>query len=463
MRTGIFGVFGMLIVSVFWMLPVFTACDGGTCRRTNGGVETCDGVDNDCDGRVDEDPETLCALAHASAACEAGACRITVCEDGFVDADGRVATGCELSAMCVPDEPLDRRPAAPWNPCPAPEALSEAHTVTALDRVDQYFGAEDRRTVDATALLPEVSCWQQIFMEIRLECPASGRCDAWDRTASVALLADPGDPEGGMVELARYITPYGMGMCTLVDVTDFASLLRGTVMLRSFVDTWVGPGSPYGDGWRVSVRFHFIAGTPVLGVPRVINVFSRRAVELGNPDNPVDVQLPPFFLDAVSGDPENGAPLPPRLVKVRLLATGHGQGNALNCGEFCRIAPTVAVNGSRHALNNWRYDCATNPVSDQQGTWTYGRQGWCPGALVTVLDVDVTGDLQSGTANEIAWDFPLSSGEPYVNSCRPGAGVEQDGVEICEECTYGSNRCAYDGGAHTSPMELVSAQVFLYP
>lgn len=460
MRANLFSVLLPLLFLCCGLL--LSSCSGESCKKTNGGIETCDGIDNDCDGRVDEDPESLCSLPHASSVCEEGFCRILACEDGFSDADGRLITGCEIPTMCIADEPLQRRDAAPWNTCPAPGELAQALTVTAMEREDQYFGAEDRRTVDATALLPEESCWQQIFMEIQLECPASGRCDAWDRTASVALVTDAQDPDGGLMELARYITPYGVGMCTLVDVTAFASLLRGEVRLRSFVDTWVGPGNPYGDGWRVSVRFHFIAGTPVLGVPRVINLLARRNVELGNPENPIPAQLPPFYLETAAGDPENGAPRPPRLVRLRLLATGHGQGNALNCGEFCRIAPTASVNGSTHVMDNWRYDCAANPVNGQQGTWTYSRQGWCPGALVTALDTDITADLTTGSATEILLDFPLSSSETYVNSCRPGAGIEQDGVEICENCTYGSNACAYDGGAHTAPLELVSAQVFLY-
>ncbi|MFH1835804.1 MAG: glycoside hydrolase domain-containing protein [Methanobacteriota archaeon] len=40
------------ITSIFGEIP--EDCMGTTCTPTNGGVETCDGLDNDCDGQVDE-------------------------------------------------------------------------------------------------------------------------------------------------------------------------------------------------------------------------------------------------------------------------------------------------------------------------------------------------------------------------------------------------------------------------
>lgn len=55
------------------------------------GAETCDNVDDDCDGRVDE--MATCDLANATARCEAGACIVTGCVTGFLDCTSE--PGCE--------------------------------------------------------------------------------------------------------------------------------------------------------------------------------------------------------------------------------------------------------------------------------------------------------------------------------------------------------------------------------
>jgi hypothetical protein len=80
------------------------------CAETNGGVEICDEIDNNCDGRRDEGFDlntvercggcnTRCELSHATAVCtEVGTefrCRIDECEDGFHNADDLDSTGCE--------------------------------------------------------------------------------------------------------------------------------------------------------------------------------------------------------------------------------------------------------------------------------------------------------------------------------------------------------------------------------
>ncbi len=69
-------------------------------------VEICNGLDDDCDGRTDEDFDfatdpsncgtcgTSCSLAGVIPTCIGGACQI-VCQDGWMDCDGNADNGCE--------------------------------------------------------------------------------------------------------------------------------------------------------------------------------------------------------------------------------------------------------------------------------------------------------------------------------------------------------------------------------
>jgi hypothetical protein len=84
------------------------------CVTTNGGVEACDRVDNDCDGGADEgiDLETdvlncgRCGNGCAGpprreVSCGDGRCQVGACISGWYDVDGRDDNGCEYA--CTPD------------------------------------------------------------------------------------------------------------------------------------------------------------------------------------------------------------------------------------------------------------------------------------------------------------------------------------------------------------------------
>ncbi len=81
-------------------------CDDQGLFCDLGGLDSCNGLDDDCDALVDEDGHRACATALANVAaaeCVAGQCENLRCEEGYRDADNQVRTGCETRA-CRYDE-----------------------------------------------------------------------------------------------------------------------------------------------------------------------------------------------------------------------------------------------------------------------------------------------------------------------------------------------------------------------
>ena len=84
--------------------------NGCECEPTNGGVELCDGVDNDCNGIVDDGFDLMsdlsncggcnrpCYVPFAATSCDMGVCNQGACLPNFYDVDPAVA-GCETYCM----------------------------------------------------------------------------------------------------------------------------------------------------------------------------------------------------------------------------------------------------------------------------------------------------------------------------------------------------------------------------
>jgi len=72
-------------------------CDDSDAGRNPGLAERCDGVDQDCDGVVDDGASAECVRPSTYAACLAGRCVVVGCGLGADDCDGDASTGCETA------------------------------------------------------------------------------------------------------------------------------------------------------------------------------------------------------------------------------------------------------------------------------------------------------------------------------------------------------------------------------
>jgi hypothetical protein len=289
---------------------------------------------------------------------------------------------------------------------------------------------------EVTVTFPE-GLYAKATLHVELGCP-NNRCDWWDRLATIGMVI-PGGADGGadqVIELGRYVTPYRVGGAWTIDLTDLMPLLHGERTIRAHIGTWVSAGSSSGDGWLLTSRVEMVGGVPD-PEPLKVSPLAWRDVLIGDPAQPISASLPTAGV-AMTGVSR---------LKVRVLVTGHGQGNRDNCAEFCGLDHTLLVDGQPAATRNiWRDDCAANPVKTQKGTWQLERAGWCPGADVRPWTIDLGARPESFTL-----DYAIDS---YINSCRP------DSCDLIQ-CALGTG-CAYDGGNHTPPNYALSAVVIGY-
>jgi len=88
---------------------------GGGAGVSCTGEEMCDGLDNDCNGLVDDGTANdVCRfqLVNAESVCARGFCVLTTCLPGFTNCDGNPGNGCET--------PINMLPCGQCNGCDAP-------------------------------------------------------------------------------------------------------------------------------------------------------------------------------------------------------------------------------------------------------------------------------------------------------------------------------------------------------
>ncbi|HVK40068.1 MAG TPA: peptide-N-glycosidase F-related protein [Candidatus Kapabacteria bacterium] len=272
-------------------------------------------------------------------------------------------------------------------------------TVNVPMRVVYYGDPLDAwRATDSTIVWP-AGYWNYIYGA------AGARLDSvWVTADSILRVTsrdvyvrfDVVDP----VEIGRFITPYGKWFRAgrefdwVYDVTDYASLLRDSVEIRTFYDGW-SQGSIY------TLDFELIEGTPARDVFRVENIYTG-GFTYGDPANSIENRLPET---TITVDPRSTN------TTLKITTSGHGFGGTDNAGEFADKTHVVKVNGQqRYTQRLWREDCGQNPVYPQAGTWYYQRAGWCPGDIVYPDFFDLTPFVTPGQTATVDYDM-----QPYVN------------------------------------------------
>jgi hypothetical protein len=191
------------------------------------------------------------------------------------------------------------------------------------------------------------------------------------------------------VEIARYITPYGIqfdlgpnGFAWIYDVTDYQDYLKNVVDLAA-----------HNTQELLDLKFAFIEGIPPRDLHKREPIWSDfRSYGFANMANDVDLQAKKM---ATSDTSEN--------FKIKTRMSGHGQVGNNACCEWVPNNHQIKVDGvSRFNWNIWQTtDCGDNPNIGQGGTWPYAREGWCPGDQVKEYEFELTPFVTPGDSVEL--------------------------------------------------------------
>ena len=276
----------------------------------------------------------------------------------------------------------------------------QAHDYVDLDWYGNY---------DAWADFPDGNeTYRKILMHYDMRCSSSG-CSGWDYTTKISLLkpTEEFDEDGNIIythdqTLANVITPYGTYMQGngtegfspnwvqryTYDVTDFAPLLKDSVLMRAFYGGW-------STGFNVTITFEFIEGTPPRNVIDIQNLWSGSNAYSD--------------MESILSETTVNIPSEAKNSMLRVTISGHGQD-----GEFTPgVNYYVDVNGTNiYTQQIWRDDCGEVALYPQGGTWVYDRANWCPGDKATTREHELTSFINTGEDNMIDFDIYRANWNP---------------------------------------------------
>ena len=200
------------------------------------------------------------------------------------------------------------------------------------------------------------------------------------------------------MEIARYITPYGInfdlgpnGFSWIYDVTDYQQYLRGVVDLAA-----------HNTQELLDLKFAFVKGIPPRDVHKREPIWADwRSYNYGQMANDLVLQNKPVVLSDTS-----------QMFKIKTRMSGHGQVGNMACCEWVPNDHRISIDGTpRYNWNIWQTtECGDNPNIGQGGTWPYAREGWCPGDRVKDFDFELTPFVQPGDTVNI--DYSITAVPP---------------------------------------------------
>ena len=259
---------------------------------------------------------------------------------------------------------------------------------------------------------------EQIKMYLQINCPNSTGCDDWDRFANVKVKDQS---TGNWYEIARYITPYHTGTQVLprgleFDVTDFKSLLTGSVELRIYIENWTQNAD------IVSLDFDYIDGTPDYNYYAVSEILGFHANSIAG--------VPYGVFNDLDLNKNIQIPSNAESSHLRTIISGWGHATPEDldgrpCAEWCYRTHNIKINNSVTFQHNMdAIGCSSNPINNEQnpGNWMSDRAGWCPGMAVPVR-IDDLGQSFSGNSFDFEYEFEnwVSDGGVIDPSYQPGA------------------------------------------
>jgi hypothetical protein len=211
------------------------------------------------------------------------------------------------------------------------------------------------------------------------------------------------------VEIARYITPYGIqfdlgpnGFTWKYDVTDYQMYLKGLVDLAA-----------HNTQELIDLKFAFIKGIPPRDVHARQPIWSDfKSYNFAQMADDVVLQEKPIVLSDSS-----------EMFKIKTRMSGHGQVGNAACCEWVANSHQIKVDGiPRFNWNIWQStDCGDNPNISQGGTWPYAREGWCPGDRVKEHEFELTSYVNPGDTvkldyaiNPVPGNDPGQAGGNYI-------------------------------------------------